>query len=85
MKNKKTQLEYLKDVIKLIEANPDCDIIFCVDNDELTDDLWTAQKIQNIRIESLALVDGYYFSKDDLQDNTKKFIETICIYTGAKD
>jgi len=85
MKNKKTQLEYLKDAIKLIEANPDHDIMFCVDNDELTDDLWTAQEIQNIRIESLTLVDGYYFSKDDLQDNTKKFIETICIYTGAKD
>ena len=50
----KKQLDFLKDIIELKNQNPDADIVFCVDpNEILEDSSWTAHKITKVKLNKL--------------------------------
>jgi len=45
----KTQLEFLKDAVKLAEANPDIEIHIAADSDELSEEFgWTDHRITSV-------------------------------------
>jgi hypothetical protein len=65
------QLELLKLIIELKEKYPDYKIIFCVDNNELTDDYsWTEHELSFVEV-SYYYKDTYghiYIYEDEIKD-----------------
>ena len=43
--NNRNQKEWLLEIIKLSDKNPDCEIHFCVDSDDVLESGWTGHKI----------------------------------------
>jgi hypothetical protein len=95
MKNK-TQVELLKEIIELKEDNPDADIIFMINNDELSDDKYTWHEIKYVE-QGCRVEDGVYDSIEDACEavgeeedrdvppaEVKQYAEAvILVYTGA--
>jgi hypothetical protein len=74
----KTQEEFLKEILDLKKANPEMDIHFCVDNDELSDNCgWTYQKIYKTEIGPWFIDDErVYTDEDDILDYFFNILET---------
>ncbi len=45
-----TQLEFLKQAVDLAEKNPDHEIHFCVNSEEVLEDGWTGHKIKKVEL-----------------------------------
>jgi len=48
--SKRTQEQFLQEILELKRANPDYDIHFCVDADEMLEDGWTSHEIENVEV-----------------------------------
>jgi len=46
----KMQEEYLLEILELKKQNPEMDIHFCIDSDQMLEDGWTAHKIGKVEI-----------------------------------
>ena len=68
-----TQREKIKELVKLMEANPDMEIYLCVDSEEILEDYrWTAHKIGKIEI------CPWYESGDRIITDEDEIYDEVC-------
>jgi len=75
--SRKTQKEYVADLVKLITENPDLDVVPMVDSDIVADDgySWWMGSIGKSRIDEYYVDDERIYLSDELDDLVDKFIE----------
>jgi hypothetical protein len=77
MMGRKTQKEYVADLVKLIAENPDLDVVPMVDSDIVADDgySWWMGSIGKSRIDEYYVDDERICLSDEFDDLVDKFIE----------
>ena len=75
--SRKTQKEYVAELVKLIVENPDLDVVPMVDSDIVADDgySWWMGSIGKSRIDEYYVDDERIYLSDEFVDLVDKFIE----------
>ena len=75
--SRKTQKEYVAELVKLIVENPDLDVVPMVDSDIVADDgySWWMGSIGKSRIDEYYVDDERIYLSDEFDDLVDKFIE----------
>ena len=63
---KRTQEQFLQEILELKRANPDYDIHFCIDSDEMLEDGWTSHEIKSN--------DEFRRSEPQARDRLERFV-----------
>lgn len=66
----KSQIEFLKEIVKLQEENPECDILFFVNNETISEEgSYTKQDICSVGLEEV-YYDGimFYIGEEDIKE-----------------
>jgi hypothetical protein len=66
----KSQIDFLREIVKLQEENPECEIIFFVNNETISEEgSYTKQDIQKVEID-LVYNNGemFYIGEDDIRE-----------------
>lgn len=72
---RKTQEQYLQEILELKSANPSYEIHFCVDSDEILESGWTAHIITSVKVNSWLCVDETIMVDDDeIRDHFEEII-----------
>lgn len=61
----KTQEQFLQEILDLKKANPEMEIHFCADSDEILETGWTAHKITKVEINPWYGEDERIFTDED--------------------
>ena len=65
MEIKKTQKEWVEEILKLLNDNPGMEIKFCVDNETLCEGTgWTEHRIFDVKITDWYQADEYIYTED---------------------
>lgn len=75
----KMQEEYLLEILELKKQNPEMDIHFCIDSDQMLEEGWTAHKIGKVEI-SPWLEDGEYIltEESEIRDHFECLLSDEC-------
>lgn len=74
----KSQIEFLREIVKLQEENPECEIIFFVNNETIAEEgNYTKQDIQKVEID-LVYNNGemFYIGEDDIREEMEYELNT---------
>jgi hypothetical protein len=94
-----SQLDFVKEIVRLKEKFPSYEIIFFVASDEMADTMYTRHEISDVRVEAVMEYGDYIYIgesniRERLEDDEydpdvidsmyKELVSmTICVYTGA--
>ena len=77
----KSQLELIKEIVKLAEDNPNYEIHFAVSNELLSDSgTWTDHKIESVEADWMyKLDDGIYIGREEIEEKYEDTFEDVCV------
>ena len=76
----KSQLELIKEIVKLAEENPSYEIHFAVSNEELADGAWTDHEIESVGIDWMWRPDDVIFTgREEIEEEYEEVFEHGCI------
>jgi hypothetical protein len=62
----KEQIEFIKEILRLKEENPNAEIKICVDNEFAEDCGWTSHRIKRVELCSWIVIGEHIYTDEDL-------------------